>query len=143
MVSTADEYNLVIPDPNTSDNFIPPKPSGSIGVHGFDDVCQGEEYCEGGFPDMRGIFVASGPKFKSGNHVVPWIKLVDEYQIFLRVLGLEGKPHNGTMSRVEGMFKEPSTTSTTTSTTSSAKTLTSDLAYSVLIFMSLIYLNRI
>ncbi len=36
------------------------------------------------YPDMRGIFVASGPAFKSGV-IVDWIKLVDEYQIFLEV----------------------------------------------------------
>ncbi len=33
-------------------------------------------------PDMRGIFFANGPSFKS-NHTVPWIKLVDEYQVQL------------------------------------------------------------
>ncbi len=33
---------------------------------------------------MRGIFIASGPAFKSGV-IVDWIKLVDEYQIFLEV----------------------------------------------------------
>ncbi len=36
------------------------------------------------YPDMRGIFIASGPAFKSGV-IVDWIKLVDEYQIFLEV----------------------------------------------------------
>ena len=31
-------------------------------------------------PDMRGIFFVNGPRFKE-NHTVPWIKLVDEYQV--------------------------------------------------------------
>lgn len=38
---------------------------------------------------------------------MPWIRLVDEYQIFLKVLGLQGMPHNGTWSRVQDMFVEP------------------------------------
>ncbi len=33
---------------------------------------------------MRGIFIASGPAFAQGK-TVDWIKLVDEYQIFLEV----------------------------------------------------------
>ncbi len=32
---------------------------------------------------MRGVFVASGPDFRSDGAVVEWIKLVDQYQIFL------------------------------------------------------------
>ncbi len=77
---------------------------------------------------MRGIFIASGPAFKSGV-IVDWIKLVDEYQIFLevnyllhpkmfwaknyvgdalciKVLGIEGEEHQGTFSRIEGMLAE-------------------------------------
>ena len=42
-------------------------------------------------------------KFQSG-YEAPWIKLVDEYQIFLHVLGLQGDPHNGTWTRVKDMF---------------------------------------
>ena len=119
VISVGSEYNLVAPDADNAQNYIPPNKAGSPGVHGFNDVCQSEGYdCEGDFPDMRGIFVASGPKFQSGNKIVPWIKLVDEYQVFLEVLGLKGRPHNGTMSRVEGMFREPPATTTTTTTAS-------------------------
>ncbi len=36
---------------------------------------------EGSSPDMRGIFVARGPRFAKGGKVVQWIKLVDQYQV--------------------------------------------------------------
>ncbi len=52
---------------------------------------------------MRAIFFAKGPSFKAG-YVNPWIKLVDEYQVFLHVLDIQGEEHEGTFERVEGMF---------------------------------------
>ncbi len=52
---------------------------------------------------MRGIFLAKGPSFKQG-FVNPWIKMVDEYQVFLEVLGIQGEPHEGTYERVQDMF---------------------------------------
>ena len=88
--------------PGNSPIFIPSNSWNDIGMHGWDDTVE-KQYDEGKYPDMRGIFMANGPKFKSG-HSHEWIKLVDEYQIFLQVLDLEGKPHNGTWERVEQMF---------------------------------------
>jgi len=54
---------------------------------------------------MRTIFFARGPAFKR-NHETQWIRLVDEYQIFLYALGIKGEPHNGTWERVTDMFVE-------------------------------------
>ena len=49
------------------------------GSHGFEDIT--EDYgTEGNFPDMRTIFMAIGPAFKT-NYQNKWIKLVDEYQV--------------------------------------------------------------
>ena len=74
------------------------------GDHGWDDSSPDPKgYKEGRFPDMRTIFFASGPAFKKG-HSHTWIKLVDEYQVFLHVLGIKGESHNGTWNRVKGMF---------------------------------------
>jgi len=53
--------------------------------------------------DMRAIFFANGPSFKK-NYVNPWFKLVDEYQIFLRVLNIAGEEHQGDFERVSSMF---------------------------------------
>ncbi len=77
---------------------------GQGGKHGFDDTSpEVDGYEEGPEPDMRGIFFANGPGFKPG-FVNPWIKLVDEYQVFLRLLDIQGEEHQGDFSRVEGML---------------------------------------
>ena len=79
-------------------------PSPSFGQHGFDDTDDMNE--DGVKQDMRAIFIANGPKFKSDGSTVPWIKMVDEYQVFLMALNLEDKaePNNGTKERVQNMF---------------------------------------
>jgi predicted AlkP superfamily pyrophosphatase or phosphodiesterase len=51
--------------------------------HGFNDLSNGYE-SQGTFPDMRSAFLAIGPAFKA-NHTHPWIKLVDEYQVHIKM----------------------------------------------------------
>ena len=52
---------------------------------------------------MRSIFYALGPKFKPGCSA-PWIKLVDQYQVFKHVLGIDGEEHSGSWDRVKDMM---------------------------------------
>ena len=73
------------------------------GTHGYEDITDGYE-TEGNFPDVRTIFLAIGPAFKS-NYSNPWIKLVDEYQIMMHTLNAVAMPNNGTWDRVKCMFK--------------------------------------
>ena len=74
------------------------------GSHGYNDITEGYSQ-EGQFPDMRGIFMAIGPKFEKGRQH-QWIKLVDKYQVMLHVLDItdEIPQHNGTWDRVKCMF---------------------------------------
>lgn len=48
---------------------------------------------------MRTIFMAKGPAFKKHYQGEP-IHLVDVYQIYAHVLGIEPQPNNGSWSRV-------------------------------------------
>ncbi len=83
--------------------------------------------------DMRAIFFANGPSFKSG-HVGPWMKLVDEYQVFLSVLGLEGEEHEGTWERVEDLLVDEEEEQTTT-TESDGTQMTNGIALVVLMYI--------
>ena len=88
-----------------SDKFIPNSAYllGTAG-HGWDDISpNADSYEEGGYEEMRGIFYAMGPSFKSG-YAQEWIKLVDEYQILARVTGAVPEPHSGNWERVQGML---------------------------------------
>ena len=71
-------------------------------MHGFDDVKRADGVA-GNFPDMRAAFMAQGPSFKTG-HQHRWIRLVDQYQIFLKALGIQGEQHNGTWENVKDMY---------------------------------------
>ena len=62
-----------------------------------------DAYEEGTFPDMRTVFFGKGSGFRTGV-TVPWVKLVDEYQVFLHLLGIEGEEHEGTWDRVKDMM---------------------------------------
>ncbi|CAJ0938262.1 unnamed protein product, partial [Mesorhabditis belari] len=56
--------------------------------------------------DMRGIFLARGPAFKTNEKYGP-IDMVDVYQVALNILGIEPPhAHNGTWSQVESMLTE-------------------------------------
>ena len=70
-------------DPST------PRPMIWNGFHGYNDK----------HPDMRTIFMAKGPSFKKHYQGEP-LKLVDMYQIYAHVLGIEPQPHNGSWARV-------------------------------------------
>ncbi len=63
---------------------------------------------------MGAIFFANGPAFKAG-YTNPWIKMVDEYQIFTTILGIQGEEHEGTWERVEGMLMTAEDAATTQS----------------------------
>lgn len=96
---------LVDSEQLNQDPYLPKaSPNIDVGLHGWDDSSLEENgYLEGGHPDMRGIFLAKGPGFKP-NHSHPWIKLVDEYQILMKLLTIPSEPHNGTWERVSDMF---------------------------------------
>lgn len=57
--------------------------------------------------DMKGIFMAKGPDFKSDGGVYPGIELVDVYQIFTKLLNIPAQPHNGTWDHVRDMLADP------------------------------------
>lgn len=63
------------------------------GYHGYDNK----------YPDMRGIFVASGPEFRQ-DAVVPWINAVDIYQLMCKVLEIQPAKHRGDWSKVASML---------------------------------------
>ncbi|ERE88169.1 ectonucleotide pyrophosphatase/phosphodiesterase family member 6 [Cricetulus griseus] len=64
------------------------------GWHGYDNELM----------DMRGIFLAFGPDFKSNFRAAP-IRSVDVYNIMCNVAGITPLPNNGSWSRVECMLK--------------------------------------
>ena len=75
-----------------------------MGYHGWDDTSPVEgEYREGDDPDMRAMFYAMGPSFRSG-YRQDWIKLVDEYQIIAAASGTVPRGHRGDWNRVKGML---------------------------------------
>ncbi|WAR06524.1 ENPP6-like protein [Mya arenaria] len=55
--------------------------------------------------DMRGIFSAIGPDFKT-QLTVPPIKMVDVYQLICHVTGIHPNPHNGTWAHVQSMLRD-------------------------------------
>ncbi|XP_051514530.1 glycerophosphocholine cholinephosphodiesterase ENPP6 [Myxocyprinus asiaticus] len=69
------------------------------GWHGYDNE----------FLDMRGIFLAQGPDFKTNYRAAP-IRTVDVYNVLCRTLGIEPLPNNGSWSRVECMLKNSAAT---------------------------------
>ncbi|EDL35588.1 glycerophosphocholine cholinephosphodiesterase ENPP6 preproprotein [Mus musculus] len=64
------------------------------GWHGYDNELM----------DMRGIFLAIGPDFKSNFRAAP-IRSVDVYNIMCHVAGITPLPNNGSWSRVVCMLK--------------------------------------
>ncbi|XP_064129609.1 glycerophosphocholine cholinephosphodiesterase ENPP6 isoform X2 [Loxodonta africana] len=65
------------------------------GWHGYDNELM----------DMRGIFLAFGPDFKSNFRAAP-IRSVDVYNIMCNVTGITPLPNNGSWSRVMCMLKD-------------------------------------
>nr|KAF6460266.1 ectonucleotide pyrophosphatase/phosphodiesterase 6 [Molossus molossus] len=66
------------------------------GWHGYDNELM----------DMRGIFLAFGPDFKSNFRAAP-IRSVDVYNVMCCVAGIAPLPNNGSWSRVMCMLKGP------------------------------------
>ncbi|ELK08827.1 Ectonucleotide pyrophosphatase/phosphodiesterase family member 6 [Pteropus alecto] len=64
------------------------------GWHGYDNELM----------DMRGIFLAFGPDFKSNFRAAP-IRSVDVYNVMCNVAGIAPLPNNGSWSRVMCMLK--------------------------------------
>ena len=92
-----DEFlDLYHPRPESSSQKIDP------GSHGYDDITK--DYNEQGkYSDVRAAFMAIGPDFKEG-YSQPWIKLIDEYQIMMKVAKVQPLDHEGNMERVQDMF---------------------------------------
>ncbi|EFB30219.1 hypothetical protein PANDA_001906, partial [Ailuropoda melanoleuca] len=65
------------------------------GWHGYDNELM----------DMRGIFLAFGPDFKSNFRAAP-IRSVDVYNVMCNVAGITPLPNNGSWSRVMCMLKD-------------------------------------
>ncbi|XP_032269562.1 glycerophosphocholine cholinephosphodiesterase ENPP6 isoform X2 [Phoca vitulina] len=65
------------------------------GWHGYDNELM----------DMRGIFLAFGPDFKSNFRAAP-IRSVDVYNVMCNVTGIAPLPNNGSWSRVMCMLKD-------------------------------------
>jgi predicted AlkP superfamily pyrophosphatase or phosphodiesterase len=66
----------------------------SLGEHGYDNAA----------PQMRALFVAHGPAFRSGA-VVPPFPNVDVYPLMAHLLGLPPQPGDGDYDAVEGMLE--------------------------------------
>ncbi|XP_070264253.1 glycerophosphocholine cholinephosphodiesterase ENPP6 isoform X2 [Myotis yumanensis] len=66
------------------------------GWHGYDNELM----------DMRGIFLAFGPDFKSNFRAAP-IRSVDVYNVMCHAAGIAPLPNNGSWSRVMCMLKSP------------------------------------
>uniref|UniRef100_A0A0K2TR93 Ectonucleotide pyrophosphatase/phosphodiesterase family member 6like [Oryzias latipes] n=1 Tax=Lepeophtheirus salmonis TaxID=72036 RepID=A0A0K2TR93_LEPSM len=57
-------------------------------------------------PDMRGVFMAKGPDFVvDPNETYNAIELVDLYQMFCFLLGVEPQPNDGLWSRIRDLLK--------------------------------------
>ncbi|MBZ3875271.1 Ectonucleotide pyrophosphatase/phosphodiesterase family member 6 [Sciurus carolinensis] len=66
------------------------------GWHGYDNELM----------DMRGIFLAFGPDFKSNFRAAP-IRSVDVYNVMCNMAGISPLPNNGSWSRVVCMLRDP------------------------------------
>lgn len=67
-------------------DYIARRPAGTRGSHGYDPA----------EPDMRAIFIASGPSFRQGV-VLPAFDNVDVYPLLARLLGIPEQPNDGTI----------------------------------------------
>lgn len=62
------------------------RPSGTRGSHGFDPAA----------PEMRAVFIANGPSFRSGA-VLPAFDNVDVYPLLARLVGIAPVAHDGSI----------------------------------------------
>jgi predicted AlkP superfamily pyrophosphatase or phosphodiesterase len=68
------------------------------GLHGFDPANN---------PEMRAIFAGTGPAFKSGFVSRESMIMTDHFNIFCHVLQISCHANNGSIDRVEDMFRNP------------------------------------
>ena len=74
--------------------------------------------------DMYPFFIARGPAFKENLTTEPF-EIIDIYPLICHILGIEPAPNNGSLARVEGLFKELSQpTENTTSTNAPTESTT-------------------
>jgi len=66
----------------------------SLGEHGYDID----------HPEMRALFIASGPAFARGR-VIPAFDNVDVYPLLAHVLGVEAEPHDGNLRNVAASLR--------------------------------------
>ncbi|XP_022345085.2 glycerophosphocholine cholinephosphodiesterase ENPP6-like [Crassostrea virginica] len=69
------------------------------GMHGYDNTD----------PDMRAIFLASGPEFKK-NYISKPFYNVELYQLMCSILEVRPNPNNGTWSNISPMLLKPEST---------------------------------
>lgn len=68
-------------------------PNRSIGLHGYDN----EE------ASMRGFFMGIGPVFKTG-YKINWVRNVDTFPLFCKIIDLPCPPTNGTIQYVQELL---------------------------------------
>lgn len=72
-----------------------PRPEGASGSHGYDNLA----------PDMRALFVASGPAFRK-RYVAEPFSNVEIYNVMCRILGLAPAPNDGRIENVENILRK-------------------------------------
>ncbi|XP_055934350.1 glycerophosphocholine cholinephosphodiesterase ENPP6-like [Argiope bruennichi] len=101
------------------------------GHHGYDPV---------EVPDMRTIFLASGPDFRKGHTTAP-LSTLDMYNVMCHVLDIPPLPNNGSLERVQSMFTRKKNLSpnsiSITSAASSAKSSSCFIHSMIIIYSSL------
>ncbi|XP_028652230.1 ectonucleotide pyrophosphatase/phosphodiesterase family member 5 [Erpetoichthys calabaricus] len=71
-----------------------------LGNHGYDNT----------FPSMQPLLVAHGPAFKK-NYTKQFMKSVDLYPLMCHILGINPKPHNGSLANVQDLLADSKPTS--------------------------------
>ncbi|REJ78584.1 MAG: alkaline phosphatase family protein [Acidobacteria bacterium] len=93
---------VVIPDPGwivvNRERFEEMKESGRLndvrGSHGYDNLA----------PEMRALFIASGPAFKKRTTILP-IRNIEIYNLMCSILGLDPAPNDGDFENVKNILK--------------------------------------
>ncbi|XP_041372311.1 glycerophosphocholine cholinephosphodiesterase ENPP6-like isoform X4 [Gigantopelta aegis] len=108
-VLPAGDYSLVVEGGSLTSVFLsselvpqpyyphyPANSDGSpwLGWHGYDNT----------FIDMHGIFLASGPSFKT-NHASRSLEITQLYQVMCRILDVTPSPNNGSWNLVEDFLE--------------------------------------
>ncbi|XP_055934778.1 glycerophosphocholine cholinephosphodiesterase ENPP6-like [Argiope bruennichi] len=75
-----------------------------IGDIQFSDYYGEHGYSPNATEDMRAIFMATGPDFRSGLKTKP-IQVIDLYNVMCHILGLQALPNNGTWKHVQPMLR--------------------------------------